>query len=52
MKYVILSNHSAKKLMDEVEEYLEKGWKCQGGVAMNKGNNEILQAMTKKDKDK
>lgn len=32
--YIILEESSAKALRDRVREYQQRGWSCQGGVAM------------------
>jgi len=53
MEYTIVSSYDLPYLEDLVNEHLEDGWECQGGIAVmfaSKGMNEreFFQAMIKK----
>ena len=45
MTYIIVSNHSAQELVEEVNEWMEKGFTPLGGVSCTA--NTLFQAMVK-----
>lgn len=53
MKYIILEAYSPVSLCEKVEEKLEEGYVCQGGVCVTSENEEcasmLFQAMIKKE---
>ena len=48
-KYIIISSYYYEKLMDMVNDALDAGYICMGGVAVTNGPNgqEVSQAMVK-----
>jgi len=48
-KYIVLDNGRQDILVEEVNKYLAKGWRCQGGIAVADWDNNdwYYQAMIK-----
>jgi hypothetical protein len=47
MEYKVVSQKYLAWLVNEVNDFLEKGWKPQGGVSYDPRNDQYLQAMIK-----
>lgn len=47
MEYIILSDSLMSGLGKQVNEYLKKGWKLEGGVGFNQNTKQVMQAMSK-----
>ena len=53
MIYVVVTNHSVQDFVDEVNEWISKGFEPQGGATsvpvQGKGEHSLIQAMVKRD---